>query len=60
MPQLWHRHAAMGTYTLLYIGSGSVWSGVAERAKERAKGELKNQNAIGGVAGDISYLRGEK
>ena len=31
-----------------------------QRERKRAKGELKNQNAIGGVAGGISYLRGEK
>ena len=37
MRQPWHRHAAMGTYTLLYIGSGRVWSGVAERAEERER-----------------------
>ncbi len=36
--------------------------GGRERKREgaRAKGELKNQNAIGGVVGGISYLRGEK
>ena len=31
-----------------------------EKEREREKGELKNQNAIGGVVGGISYLRGEK
>jgi len=31
-----------------------------KRKRKREKEELKNQNAIGGVAGDISYLRREK
>ena len=31
-----------------------------QSGRERAKGELKNRNAIGGVAGGISYLRREK
>ena len=31
-----------------------------KRKRKREKEELKNQNAIGGVAGGISYLCGEK
>ena len=45
----------MGTYTLIIY---RVWERMERGGRE--KGELKNQNAIGGVAGSISYLRGEK
>ena len=57
MPQPWHRHVAMGSYTLIIY---RVWERMEQSGRERAKGELKNQNAIGGVAGGISYLRREK